>query len=68
MFLARLCPLPPYYLEVILVSGMACLVAVVMDSRGAFRCSLYLSIKVLEVSPMYSSSQTRTQQVFQAGQ
>ena len=27
-------PLPPYYLEVILVSGMACLVAVVMNSRG----------------------------------
>ena len=27
-------PLPPYYLEVILVSGMVCLVAVVMDGRG----------------------------------
>ena len=27
-------PLPPYYLEVILVSGVACLVTVVMNSRG----------------------------------
>ena len=27
-------PLPPYYLEVILVGGVACLVAVVMNSRG----------------------------------
>ena len=27
-------PLPPYYLEVILVSGMACLVTMVMNSRG----------------------------------
>ena len=26
-------PLPPYYLEVILVGGMACLVTVVMNSR-----------------------------------
>ena len=33
IFLARLCS-PPYYLEVILVGGMACLVAVVMSSRG----------------------------------
>ena len=30
-------PLPPYYLEVILVSGMACLVAVVMNSRGGLQ-------------------------------
>ena len=28
-------------------------------AEGAFRCSLYLSPKVLEVSPMYSSSQPR---------
>ena len=30
-------PLPPYYLEVILVSGMASLVAVVMNSRGGLQ-------------------------------
>ena len=29
--------LPPYYLEVILVSGMACLVTVVMNSRGGLQ-------------------------------
>ena len=28
--------------------------------EGSFRCSLYLSPKVLEVSPMYSSSQPRS--------
>ena len=27
-------PLPPYYLEVILVSGVTCLAAVVMNGRG----------------------------------
>ena len=38
IFLARLCPsLPPYYLEVILVSSMACLVAVVINSRGGLQ-------------------------------
>ena len=30
-------PLPPYYLEVILVSGVACLVAVVMNGRGGLQ-------------------------------
>ena len=30
-------PLPPYYLEVILVSDMACLVTVVMNSRGGLQ-------------------------------
>ena len=30
-------PLPPYYLEVILISGMACLVAVVVNGRGGLQ-------------------------------
>ena len=30
-------PLPPYYLEVALVSGVACLVAVVMNGRGGLK-------------------------------
>ena len=34
MFLAKIVPLPPYYLKVILVSGMACLDAKVMNGRG----------------------------------
>ena len=38
IFLARLCPsLPPYYLEVILVRGMACLVTMVMNGRGGLQ-------------------------------
>ena len=33
IFLAKLCPsLPPYYLEVVMTSGVACLAAVVMNS------------------------------------
>ena len=31
IFLAKLFPLPPYYLEVIVTSGMACLVAMMMN-------------------------------------
>ena len=30
-------PLPPYYLEVIVVSGVACYSTVVMDSRGGLQ-------------------------------
>ena len=31
IFLAKLCPLPPYYLEVIMTGGVACMVAVLMN-------------------------------------
>ena len=58
-------PLPPYYLEVVMVSRVACLAAVMMNGRGGFRCSLYLSPKVLEVSPMYSSSHVRSPHWYQ---
>ena len=34
-------------------------------AEGAFRCSLYLSPKVLEASPMYSSSQVRSPHWYQ---
>ena len=37
MFLARLCPSLPIIWEVILVSGVACLVAVVMNGRGGLQ-------------------------------
>ena len=30
-------PLPPYYLEVIMVSGMACLGVMVVDGRGGLQ-------------------------------
>ena len=32
IFLAKLCPSLPYYLEVVMTSGVACLAAVVMNS------------------------------------
>ena len=37
MFLAKILPLPPYYLEVILVSGMASLDAMMMNGRGGLQ-------------------------------
>ena len=37
MFLAKFLPLPPYYLEVILVSGVASLGAMVMNGRGGLQ-------------------------------
>ena len=37
IFLAKFCPLPPYYLEVILVSGMASLDTMMMNGRGGLQ-------------------------------
>ena len=37
MFLAKFLPLPPYYLEVILVSGMASLEAMMVNGRGGLQ-------------------------------
>ena len=48
--------LAPNYLEIMLSGGVACVNAMVMYGEGYFRCSLNFSPKVLEVSPMYSSS------------
>ena len=53
-------PFPPYYLEVMLSGRMACAIAMKMYREGSLRCSLNLSQKVLQVSPMYSSSQVRS--------
>ena len=47
--------LPPYDGEVGWGSAMPCLGVMHMDGWGFLRCSLNLSPKVLEVSPMYSS-------------
>ena len=52
--------LPPYYLEVILCSGVASVQLWLHIGEDSFRFSLNLSAKVLEVSPMYSSSQARS--------
>ena len=38
MFLGKPCPsLPPYYLKVILTSGVACMVAMMMDGGGVLQ-------------------------------
>ena len=43
-FLAKLCPsLPPYYLEVIMVGGVACLAAMMMNSWGGLQV-LFVSL------------------------
>ena len=50
--------LPPYNAEISNGGIMTCDVLVVIYGKGAFRCSLNLSPKVLDDSPMYSSSQS----------
>ena len=52
--------LPPYYFKVSLTCRMACIVLWWCIGEGSFRCSLNLSPKVLEISPMYSASQVRS--------
>ena len=46
--------LPIYYGEAVKFDGMPCCVSMIINGEGALRCSLYLSPKVLSVSPMYS--------------
>ena len=54
-------PLPIIWKLLWLMGWPACLLYWWMG-EGSFRCSLYLSPKVLEVSPIYSSSQERSPQ------
>ena len=49
--------LPPYDAEIIRCGIMFSLVAVQMDERALLQVLLNLSPRVLDVSPMYSSSQ-----------
>ena len=60
IFLSKPCPPLPIILEVLLGGGMTCVTAMMMYGESSFRCSLNLSPKVLEVSPMYSSSQVKS--------
>ena len=60
IFLAKLCPFPSYYLDIIMAGGVACMVTALMNGRGVLQVLLYLSPKVLGLSPMYSSSQERS--------
>ena len=48
--------LPTHYAEILKWGSMTRGVAVVLYGEGAFRCSLYLSQNVLDVSLKYSSS------------
>ena len=61
VLLAKPCPSFPIIWEVILTSGGGlCDCCDDEWGEGSFRCSLNLSTKVLEVSPIYSSSQERS--------
>ena len=59
MFLAKLCPSLSIIWKLLWLVVWPVIVLWWWIAEGAFRCSLYLSPKVLEVSPMYSSSQPR---------
>ena len=59
MFLAKLCPSLPIIWKLLWLVGWPVWLLWWWMAEGAFRCSLYLSPKVLEVSPMYSLSQPR---------
>ena len=65
MFLAKLCPSLPTIWKLLWLVVWPVIVLWWWIAEGAFRCSLYLSPKVLEVSPMYSSSQPRSPHWYQ---
>ena len=60
IFLAKLCPSLPIIWKLLWLVGLPVWLLWWGIAEGAFRCSLYLSPKVLEVSPMYSSLQPRS--------
>ena len=60
MFLAKLCPFLPIIWKLFWLVGWPVLLLWWCLGEGSFRCSLNLSQKVLEVTPMYSSSQVRS--------
>ena len=65
IFLAKLCPSLPIIWKLLWSVGWPVWLLWWWIGEGAFRCSLYLSPKVLEVSPMYSSSQPRSPHWYQ---
>ena len=65
MFLARLCPSLPIIWKLLWLVGWPVWLLWWWMAEGAFRCSLYLSPKVLEVSPMYSWLQPRSPHWYQ---
>ena len=65
MFLAKLCPSLPFIWKLLWLVGWPVWLLCWLMAEGDFRWSLYLSPKVLEVSPMYSSSQPRSPHWYQ---
>ena len=65
IFPAKLCPSLPIIWKLLWLLGWPVWLLWWWIAEGAFRCSLYLSPKVLEVSPMYSSSQPRSPHLYQ---
>ena len=60
IFLAKPCPCLPIIWKFCWVVGWPVLLQCWCIGEGSFRCSLNLSPKVLEISPMFSSSQERS--------
>ena len=65
IFLAKLCPFLPIIWKLLWLVGWPVWLLWWWIGEGVFRCSLYLSPKVLEVSPIYSSSQPRSPHWYQ---
>ena len=65
IFLAKLCPSLPIIWKLLWLVGWPVWLLWWWMAEGVFRCSLYLSPKILEVSPMYSSSQPRSPHWYQ---
>ena len=60
IYLDKWCPSLPIILKLLWLMGWLVWLLWWWMGEGSFRCSLYLSPKVLEVSPMYSSSHVRS--------
>ena len=65
IFLTKLCPSLPIIWKLLWLVGWPVRLLWWWIGEGSFRCSLYLSPKVLEVSPIYSSSQLRSPHWYQ---
>ena len=65
IFLAKLCPSLPTIWKLLWLVGWPVWLLYWWIGEGSYWCSLYLSPKVLEVSPIYSSSQPRSPHWYQ---
>ena len=65
IFIAKLCPFLSIIWKLLWLVGWPVWLLCWWMGEGSFRCSLYLLPKVLEVSPIYSSSQPRSPHWYQ---